>query len=332
MIEARLNSELGGIYGMRGDYPRAQHHFEHSLRLREAVDDLPGMIFSHNNLGYLWQLQSEYERAIGHYQIAEELARKINLRFALVFAALNTAYALSTMGMYTEAEARCAEALTLSREMNAQQNIAQIHNTLGYIFYHKGDYERALAAYDEALQINHSLGSTHQEANNLMNKALTLNAMNSFDLATDAAREALVHAEALQGQLLKVEALNALAEAALGGGDLVMASEYAEEASTLGDTIGSKRDVGVSRRLLGQLAAANGERFADDFEKSVALFEAIKDRFELARTWAAYGIALVSTGNETGGQAYLKQAWNAFVAIGAHGEVQRLASTVERSV
>ena len=42
-IEARLHSELGGIHGIRGEYGPAREHFEHSLRLRTAVDDLPGM-------------------------------------------------------------------------------------------------------------------------------------------------------------------------------------------------------------------------------------------------------------------------------------------------
>jgi tetratricopeptide (TPR) repeat protein len=57
LIEARLHSELGTIYGMRGDYQRARQHIERSLATREVIDDLPGMVTSHNNLGYLWQLQ-----------------------------------------------------------------------------------------------------------------------------------------------------------------------------------------------------------------------------------------------------------------------------------
>ncbi len=332
MIEARLNSELGGIYGMRGDYPRAQHHFAHSLRLREAVDDLPGMIVSHNNLGYLWQLQSEYERAIGHYQIAEELARKINLRYALVFAAGNAAYALMSLGVYAEAEARCTEAIALARDMNAQQYMAQAYNTLGIVCYHAGAYERALAAYDEALRLNRMIGSSHQEANTLMHIALTLNMRGQFEQATEAARQALDKAETLQGQRLKVEALNALAEASLGSGDVDAAALYANAAQSLGEGIGSKYEIGVARRLLGQIAALQGEPFAADFETSIALFEGIKDPFELGRTWAAYGAALVEIGNEIAGRSYLKQAWNAFVAIGAQGEVQRLAPSVERSV
>ena len=332
LIEARLHSELGGTYGMRGDYSRAQEHFERSLRAPEEIDDLPGMIISHNNLGYLWQLQSEYEQAITHYRVAEELARKINLRYMLVFAINNAAYALISMGAYAEAEARCVTALALAREMNDQHNIAQIHNTLGIVFYHKGAYEQALAAYDEALRINQALGSAYQEGNTLMNTALTLIAQGRFTQAAEAGERALARAEALQAQRLKVEAHNALAEAALLRGDVAAASSHAEQARQLSYAIGSKHDRGIAHRLLGQIAAATAQPFAADFEESIALFEAIKDRFELGRTWVAYGLALADHGNPIAAHTYLKQAQDAFVAIGAHGELQRLVPIIESSV
>jgi tetratricopeptide (TPR) repeat protein len=332
MIEARLHSTLGTIYGMRGDYPRAQANFERSLRAREAVDDLSGMIVSHNNLGYLWQLQSEYEQAIEHYRVAEELARKINLRYALVFAALNTAYALISQGIYDEAAARCADALAHAQEMKDQQNIAQSYNTQGIVFYHQGAYDRAHAAYDQALQIYRSLGSAYQEANTLMHIALALNAQARFEEGRAAAQQTLERAELLHAQRLKVEALNALAEAALGRDEASAATTYAQEATMLSDEIGSKYDGGIARRLSGQAAAMRGAPFAAEFEASIALFEKIKHRFELARTWAAYGIALLKNGNEIAARAYLKQALDTFVTIGAYGEQQRLAPFVERSV
>ena len=331
LIEARLHSELGGIYGWRGDYPRAQEHFERSLRARAAIDDLPGIIFSHNNLGYLWQLQSEYERALEHYRVAEELARKINLRYMLVFAANNAAYALISLGSYIEAEARCLEALALSQDMKDQQNIAQIRNTLGFILYLRGDYDQALESYREALQINQQLESAYQEANTLMNIAVTLNAQRQFDTAIGLARQAFDRAEALHASRLKVEALNALAEAALGRGELSDAQGYAQEAANLSADIGSKHDQGIAHRLLGQIASASEIPSAAEFDASIALFEAMKDRFELARTWAAYGLALMDTGDKIAARAYLKRAENTFNSIGANGELRRLAPNAERS-
>jgi tetratricopeptide (TPR) repeat protein len=332
MIEARLHSELGGIYGMRGDYPRAQYHFEYSLRLRTEVDELPGMAASHNNLGYLWQLQSEYERAIEHYQVAEELAKKINLRFMVVFAAGNAAFALVNLGSYREAEARCFEVLAISREINTQHNIAQSYDILGLIAYHQGAYERALAHYNQALELHRTLGSAYPEGNTLMHMSLTLSAQRRYDDAAALARQALERAEALRGQGLKAESLNALAEAASGSGDISAMMRYAEEAAALAQSLGSKREIGIARRLIGRAAAVRGEPFAAAFQESIIQLETIKDRFELGRTWAAYGAALTARGNQIDGRAYLTLARDTFVAIGAHGELQRLTPIVERSV
>ena len=323
-IEARLHSELGGIYGNRGDYRRAREHFEHSLRLRTEVDDLAGMAASHNNLGYLWQLESEYERAIEHYRVAEELAKKINLRYLIVFSVGNAAYALMSLGDYTGAEARCHEVLSIARQINAQHSIAQSHEMLGLIRYYRGDYEPSLRQYEHALQIHRAAGSLHQEGSTLANMAMVLNAHNRFAEALNLAKQALEHANRLQAQRLKAEALNAAAEALLGLRDLDAVAQYAGEALAISDAIGSKHDGGIARRLLGWVAVERSRPFAGDLDASIAMFEAIQDRFELARTWAVYAIALQRSGNQTAARAYLKRAKDTFISIGANGELHRL--------
>jgi hypothetical protein len=56
------------------------------------------------------------------------------------------------------------------------------------------------------------------------------------------------------------------------------------------------------------------------------------DRFELARTWAAYGSALLDAGDKIAARAYLKQAENTFNTVGANGELRRIAPIFERSL
>jgi tetratricopeptide (TPR) repeat protein len=317
---------------MRGDYPRAREHFEHSLRLRTDVDDLAGMAASHNNLGYLWQLQSEYERAIEHYRVAEEPARKINLRFVVIFANLNMAWALISLGAYAEAEARGNEALVLSRQMNDQRNFAQSYDILGLIAARQGQYERALDMYRQELQVHQALGSVPQEGSTLANMAAVFNMQRDFEQAVPLARRAHDTAVALNAKRLQLEAINLLAEAALGMGDVPAGERYAAEAVSLSDSIGSKHDAGIAHRLLGQALAARRAPFAEHFERSIALFDTMLDRFELGRTWAAYADALLQTGNQSDGVAYLKRAKDTFISIGADVELQRLSQIEERSV
>lgn len=330
MIEADLHSILGGIYGMRGDYPRSQHHFERCLRARETIDDLAGVSSSHSNLGYLWQLQSEYELALDHYRIAEQHARKLNRPYVLIIVHTNAADALISLGRYSEAEARCRESLEIAKRLNTQHTTAQIYNTLGIIFFHQGKYGEALAAYNEAQQLNQALGSTYEESSALINIALTLGALGRLTEADQAAQQGVERADALQSQRLKAEALNVLAEIALGRGDDAAAAEAAGAAHELAIQIGSKHDEGVARRLLGRAAAIQGQPFEALFEESITLLETIKHRFELARTWAEYGLALIAARNQSKGHTYLKQAREAFIAVGADGELQRIAPEFER--
>jgi tetratricopeptide (TPR) repeat protein len=221
--------------------------------------------------------------------------------------------------------------LALAQEMNDRQNIAQAHNTLGICYVHTGQYQRALGAFLQALEIYQALNSAYQEANTRMHIALTLNAQGNFGQAAISARQALERSEALHAQRLKAEALNALAEAALGASDHEHAASAAQAAALLSHEIGSSYDEGIAQRLLGQIAAQRGEPYDSRFAASIALFEVSKNRFELARTWAAYGAILYRDRNETAGRAYLKQARNAFLEIGANGELQRLPPDEERN-
>ncbi len=331
LIEARLHSELGGVFGMRGNYPRAQHHFKHSLILREKVDDLPGMTGSHNNLGYLWQLQSEYEQALEHYEIAEDLASKINLRHMLVFAANNAASALISLCRYQDAQEESLKALAIAQELGDRQNIANIYSTLAFILYIKGEHDSSVKTYTDALLIYRNLGSVYQEANVLMNMSMPLQASGRVEEAIASASQSLDSAETLHAPRLRVESLNALAEL-YSGHNVQLSNQHAGAARELAESIGSKHDIGISLRILGQNSYRAGEQDKQYFEQSIALFTATGNRFEQARTWAAYGVALSEIQQQVEARSYLKKAYGTFMQLGADGELRRLAPFFERSI
>ena len=122
-----------------------------------------------------------------------------------------------------------------------------------------------------------------------------------------------------------MEALNALAEIALELGEYGRAAALAREAGALAEEIGSEDDGAVAQRLAGLAAAALGEPFEQQLDASIRRFERAKDRFELGRSWAAYGAALAARGDHEAARGYLILARDAFIAIGAAGELRRLS-------
>ncbi|MCX7789480.1 MAG: AAA family ATPase, partial [Chloroflexaceae bacterium] len=115
-IEADLQTLMGSLFAMRGDYERARHHFTSALAAHEAIDDLYGCARTHNNLGYLAQLQSDYAGAVRHYNEAESLASKVQSKYTLSSVLLNAAYAYFCLSRYEEALGACRDALALCQD------------------------------------------------------------------------------------------------------------------------------------------------------------------------------------------------------------------------
>lgn len=339
-IAADLQTLMGALFALRGDYEQARFHFENALADQEAIEDLYGCARSHNNLGYLAQLQSDYARAVYHYGEAESLAAKVQAKYTLSSVRLNAAYAYFCLSRYAEAAEVCRDALALCQEMGDQLGVAQAADTLGMTAYQQGDYAAAESSYRQALAIYRQQANPYQEGNTLALLARVLLAQGDSSAAWSLAEEALAIARRVQAPQHEVEALNVLAEAALyanieyavGSGReerLESAQQWAERAAELAERLGSRLDYGIARRLQGQIAAALHQPFATHFMDALATFQAINSAFEQAYTEARYAEALAAAGDPEA-EVYRKRAEATFSRIGAAGELRRLHRSNER--
>jgi tetratricopeptide (TPR) repeat protein len=334
-IEADLHRQIGTIYGMRGEYAQSRFHFESALVAQDDLEDYYGASRSHNNIGYLWQLQSEYAKAFSHYAQAEELARKVNAKYVLGSVYLNLAYTSFCLNRYSEAEENCRKAMALCEEMGDRLGQAQVYDTYGQIAFQRGDYEQSLAEFERALTIYREQGSSYQEGNTCAQMASSLTALGRLAEARIMAEQSLTIAENIMAPQLRIEALNAQAEAALLSPELVPATlasiaEHLAEAAKQAAELNSLLDYGIARRLQGQLAALQGTAFSEHFQESEAVFTRIKNRFELARSQVRHSEALQSC-NPLAAAAYLEQGQKTFAEIGARGELRRLTPLNTRS-
>ncbi len=340
-IEADLQSLMGSLFALRGDYEQARYHFTSALAAHEAIDDRYGCARAHNNLGYLAQLQSDYARAARHYSEAERLASQVQSKYTLSSVLLNAAYAYFCLSRYEEALGACRDALALCQEMGDQLGVAQAADTLGMTVCQQGDYAAAAASYRQALAIYREQANTFQEGNTLALLARVTLARGQPGAARAMAEEALAIARRVHAPQHEVEALTVLAEVALSVGSEVAvgssraalldeAQRYAREAADLAARLGSRLDYGIARRLQGEIAAARREPFADHFLAALETLQAIDSAFERACVEARYSEALVATGDPAA-VMYRKRAEETFRTIGASGELRRLALNSERS-
>ncbi|MFQ3662589.1 MAG: adenylate/guanylate cyclase domain-containing protein [Chloroflexaceae bacterium] len=340
-IEADLQSLMGSLFALRGDYEQARYHFTSALAAHEAIDDRYGCARAHNNLGYLAQLQSDYARAARHYGEAERLASQVQSKYTLSSVLLNAAYAYFCLSRYEEALGACRDALALCQEMGDQLGVAQAADTLGMTVYQQGDYTAAAASYRQALAIYREQANTFQEGNTLALLARVTLAQGQPGTARPMAEEALAIARRVHAPQHEAEALTVLAEVALSLGSEVAignnraplldeAQRYAHAAADLAAQLGSRLDYGIARRLQGEIAAARREPFADHFRAALETLQAIDSAFERACAEARYSEALAAVGDPAA-VAYRKRAEETFRTIGASGELRRLALNSERS-
>ncbi|MCS6880864.1 MAG: adenylate/guanylate cyclase domain-containing protein [Oscillochloridaceae bacterium] len=340
-IEADLQTLMGSLFAMRGDYEQARYHFTSALAAHEAIDDLYGCARTHNNLGYLAQLQSDYGRAVRHYSEAESLASKVQSKYTLSSVLLNAAYAYFCLSRYEEALGACRDALALCQEMGDQLGVAQAADTLGMTVYQQGDYAAAAASYRKALAIYREQANLFQEGNTLALLARVTLAQGEPAAARALAEEALTIARRVHAPQHEAEALTVLAEIALSvGAEVVIgtsraalldeAQRCATAAAELAARLGSQLDYGVARRLQGEIAAARREPFAGHFLAALETLQAIDSAFERACVEARYSEALAALGDPAAAE-YRKRAAETFRKIGAVGELRRLGLSDERS-
>ncbi|MBC8163482.1 MAG: tetratricopeptide repeat protein [Roseiflexaceae bacterium] len=325
-LEARLHLTIGTVYGMRGDYPRARNHFEHSLKIREMLDDLPGLAGVHNNLGYLWQLEDEYEKAFEQYTFAEAIARRVGLPFMLIFTIGNAAYTQICLSDYVEAEQKSKEVLELATTLNLQHSIAQAHNMLGLIYRYRGLFDMAEYEYQKALEIHDQLGSQPQSASTFINIATLHRDYNNLEQAAYFANLARNLAQDLRLSRTLTEALSVLVDLSIDRGEFNHAEHYFQELSAAAAHDMSRVVQGVVLRTESRLQRRAQEHL---LRQSLNFFEAAKNRYEVAATQVLLGEVLFNSNHMDEGYSLLKSAEDTFSILNCKRALQKVQSLIQ---
>ncbi len=250
------------------------------------------------------------------------------------------AWVRNTLGMaclhgdrYPEAIESLTRSLELKRGLKDRLGEATLLNNLGVVHYHAGRDDEARQRYSESLEIKASIGDLYGLAIGYTNLALIethLGLLDDADLNLKAARRA---AEDVRAIWLHPEIHRIGAQLALARNDLGTARCEAQRALEQAESLGVPAFIGVAYRVLGQVCAADGE---DDevagahFETSMAVFEMLENRHEMAKTQAALGASLLGSGKGDAAIPHLQAALEVFRSAGAEGRAERIQVLLRR--
>ena len=154
---AMMLSNIGFVYGMKGDSFLALKYQNESLDLRLRIGDMAGLSDSYFTLGNLYNGIENYKRAREYFLKSLELSRNTGYRLAENDAETYLADIYVKLGEYDQA-------ITLFNRLleREQQNPLMVKYrlvTLARCYLLKGEPEAARQYYDKALEINRQIGS-----------------------------------------------------------------------------------------------------------------------------------------------------------------------------
>ncbi|MDJ0764916.1 MAG: tetratricopeptide repeat protein [Myxococcota bacterium] len=320
---AALN-RIGRLYSARGDSDAARAFLNRGMVLFRSAGDEKGVAACLGDLGELARRQGSYDRAFQLVNEALALQRKIENTRSIAVCLHRLGHIEAARASYAQAEGYLEEALSFHREANEKRGMAQTLSTLAMVLSNRGDLDRAIARLEAALNIAEEVGDRRMQAfvNNSLGEALRDQGKLDQSMAHFKSCEALV--SGLDDCLLHSEVSRNIGILARSTGDLPLSRQYLKHALDLAREGGGKEMEGLALRALGELESTTmwdtsnvGKPDTAEmaFDKATAIFSAIGNDFELARTLHARGNRHLERGDVAGGKAMLEQAEQIFKRI-----------------
>lgn len=285
---------LGAVAVMaRGDVAAAYDLAIEALEVSQELEDSFRIARLKSMLGGLKQMSDDWPAAGTYLEEAVEIAERLGNQRILAQAAMNHGVLLTYVGDYDGARRRLSTALTAARRTDHLYGVALTLLSSADVALRLNEWEQGAAFIGEAEQL---------------------------------AQELRLHA--LLPRIARMRAL-----IALGLGDFETALLRAEESVDLATANRDDSASGLSHRVRGQaLAALDRLPEAEQaFSLSAEILEP-DDRYESARTCAAWGATLARGNKKEAAAALIEKARTVFEELGAEGDLARLRDLQQGSV
>jgi tetratricopeptide (TPR) repeat protein len=282
---------LGAVAVMsRGDVAAAADLAGQALAVSQELEDSFRIARLKSMMGGLRQMSDDWQAARSYLEEAVAIAERLGNRKILAQAAMNEGVLLVYLGDYDAARQRLSVALSAARQTEQLYGAVLALLSLADVAVHTADWNEATTLIGEAQQL----------------------------------------AQELQLHFQMPRILQLRAAVALGLGEYTTALALADESIPLAQEYEDMPALGVGERLRGQALDALARRPEAEaaFQHSVEMLEPA-DRFETARTQAAWGAALARQGEQERADRLISQARATYEALGARGELAGLGGSTE---
>ena len=292
------HSRIGRLHRELGELDEAKQRLDAALDLFEASADERGIASTVDDLGKLAWLRGDYDEALEQTQRALTMRRALGDTRSIALSLNNLGMVYQDSGHLKLALDAFEQALRIRREIGDLIGVSVSLNNLGTVAQDQRDDARALALFQEAYDVAKETGDRNRLALILTNLGETYTRLGDTDRAVRFLKQAEHTADELGDRTGLAEAARGLAKAYLGQREYTKARECAARAVDIFRAMGSKVQLGVVLRALGEVSlagSAGGEGLKAalaQLGESIAVLTEAKNEVELSRSLRALGAAL----------------------------------------
>ncbi|HSO35176.1 MAG TPA: tetratricopeptide repeat protein [Labilithrix sp.] len=288
------HARIGRLYRDTGRLDDAQLQLESALALFEDSSDERGIASTVDDVGKLYWLRGDYPRALEATQRSLTMRRKLGDRRSIALSLNNLGLVYQDSGQFKLALDAFEQALRIRREIGDLVGVSISLNNLGTVAQDQRDDTQALTLFLEAHEVAKETGDRNRLALVLTNLGETYNRLGDPAKAVHHLKQAEEIADELGDKMGLAEAVRGLGKAYLAQREYTKARECTARAVEIFREIQSKVQLGVALRSLGEVMAAGSAGGDDlltaraHLLQSIWIFEEIGNDVELARSCRVY--------------------------------------------
>ena len=316
-----VQSEIGDIHNLSGDYEKARAHYELALEHAKALDDVGAQVDAESNLASLLFYQGQSAAAERIYRKALARSRELSDHAREAMTLNNLAAVLRQRCKLREAEELYRECLVLDEATGDRTGSARTFHNLGVVYMMMDRPADAVREFGRSLELKEKIGFGPGMANTLRHLAeVTLASGDTAAARSHIERAAtyLGRGDRLLGSAL--EGTRAMIELADGSPARAREALQRALAACPGET-GRRVQAGLYRRLA-EVAVAAGEA-AEALAwcaQSLAAQTKMDETSDLVRLHRLGGHAALMAGDLPAARAELEKARKALPTEGLTGD------------
>jgi tetratricopeptide (TPR) repeat protein/predicted Ser/Thr protein kinase len=253
---------LGRAKFQKGEYEVAGHAFEQGLQVAKLLGDQSSEALAHSDLGLVLLRRCRHPEAIQHFEESYKIAQSLGTKKNVTGSLIDRANPLWHLGRYEEARQLLEEAAPMATRDDAAKNLSAVYYlTVARMALSQRHFPEAIADSERAFDLAPQLKRVAIMATLTSGLAQVLSGSSTGRLKCE---QAVQSARELGDPQVLSEALVALAQAQLEGGDPAAGIKTSIEVQELSARIGTPEI-----ELMALLTAARNSRSLRDEQRAL---------------------------------------------------------------